>query len=151
MPVPIWAGHYIGLPFKEHGRDASGVDCWGLVRLVQAEQFGLALPSYVNEYENTVKREQIGGLIEREACKWRLIKNGDECCGDIAVMRIRGVPMHVGLVLGDKQMLHIERGIDSVIESYARPAWANRITGFYRYKNIWNLEDETEFKTYGYD
>lgn len=25
MAVPIWLGRYIGLPFKEHGRDRSGL------------------------------------------------------------------------------------------------------------------------------
>ena len=34
MPVPIWAGHYIGLPFRDHGRDRSGLDCWGLIATV---------------------------------------------------------------------------------------------------------------------
>ncbi len=47
MPVPLWAGRYIGLPFMTHGRDRSGLDCWGLARLVMAEQLGRALPSYV--------------------------------------------------------------------------------------------------------
>jgi len=39
MPIPYWAGHYIGLHFREHGRTVAGADCWGLVRLVLQEQF----------------------------------------------------------------------------------------------------------------
>jgi cell wall-associated NlpC family hydrolase len=134
MPIPFWAGHYIGLPFQDHGRDKSGLDCWGLVRLVMAEQFGIALPSFLREYERTTQVDRISALIERESVKWRLIAKGLEMCGDIIVLRVRGKPMHVGVVLGDRHMLHIEHGINSVIESYAGARWSERIAGFYRYK-----------------
>jgi hypothetical protein len=44
--VPIWVGHYLGLPYKSNGRCREGLDSWGLVRLVLAEQYGLAIPSH---------------------------------------------------------------------------------------------------------
>jgi cell wall-associated NlpC family hydrolase len=137
MPVPIWAGHYIGLPFREHGRDRAGLDCWGLVRLVMAEQFNIALPSHAAEYERTSQAEKIGALIERESQKWKIIATGSETCGDVVVLRVRGRPMHVGMVIGDRQMLHIERGIDSVLEKYTGAHWTERIAGFYRYKGFY--------------
>jgi cell wall-associated NlpC family hydrolase len=138
MPIPIWAGHYIGLPFHEHGRDRSGLDCWGLVRLVMAEQFNIALPSHAHEYERTTAVDKISALIERESVKWKIIATGQETCGDVVVLRVRGKPMHVGLVLGDKHMLHIERGINSVIERYTGPHWSERIAGIYRYKGFYD-------------
>ncbi|MBI1215693.1 MAG: phage tail protein [Alphaproteobacteria bacterium] len=134
MPVPIWAGHYIGLPFKSQGRDRAGVDCWGLVRLALAEQFGLALPSFAREYQRTLDAARIPALIERETPLWRAVSSGEEKQGDVIVLRVRGRPMHVGLVLGDGQMLHVELGIDSAIERYDGPQWRERIFGFYRYK-----------------
>ncbi|MBI3441730.1 MAG: C40 family peptidase [Proteobacteria bacterium] len=134
MPVPFWAGHYIGLPFMDHGRDRSGLDCWGLVRLVMAEQFCLALPSYLHEYQRTTQVDKISALIERESPKWKAIPLGKELCGDVAVLRVRGRPMHVGMVLGDQQMLHIELGINSALERYVGARWAERLAGFYRYK-----------------
>jgi cell wall-associated NlpC family hydrolase len=140
MPVPIWAGHYIGLPFQDHGRDRAALDCWGLVRLVLAEQFNFALPSYAHEYQRSTQVEKIGALIERELTKWKIIRAGDETCGDVIVLRVRGKPMHVGLVLGDGQMLHIESGINSVIERYTGTRWTERIFGFYRYKGF--FEDD---------
>ena len=136
MPVPFWAGHYIGLPFQDHGRDRSGLDCCGLVRLVMSEQFGIALPSYVHEYQRTTQVEKIGDLVEREASHWTPVAAEREICGDAIVLRVRGRPMHVGVVLGDRQMLHIEHGINSVIESYAGLRWAERVSGFYRYKGF---------------
>jgi cell wall-associated NlpC family hydrolase len=135
MPVPYWAGHYIGLPFKGHGRDRSGLDCWGLVRLVMAEQFGLALPSFCQEYGRTTDTQRIPQLIARESTTWREVTADGEELGDIVVLRMRGKPMHVGMVLGDSQMLHIEQGIDSAIEKYRGARWQDRIAGFYRYKN----------------
>jgi cell wall-associated NlpC family hydrolase len=134
MPVPLWAGRYIGLPFSEHGRDRSGLDCWGLARLVMAEQLGRALPSFVYEYASTSESESIAALIARECVLWDSVAAGDERMGDVVVLRLLGHPMHVGIVLGDRQMLHIEQGIDSAIESYAGARWAHRVFGFFRYR-----------------
>lgn len=142
MPVPFWAGHYIGLPFHDHGRDRSGLDCWGLVRLVMAEQFSIALPSHAHEYQRTTQVDKISALIEREAQKWKLVAAGQESLGDVVILRVRGKPMHVGLVLGDKQMLHIEFGINSVIERYTGTRWSDRLAGFYRYKGYSDDEQQ---------
>lgn len=134
MPVPFWAGHYIGLPFADHGRSRSGLDCWGLVRLVMAEQFGIALPSFDTEYRFAADAPQVGALVRREIPRWDEVPAGEERLGDIVVARLRGHPMHVGLVLGDRRMLHVERGINSAIEPYAGPRWGARLHGFYRYR-----------------
>jgi cell wall-associated NlpC family hydrolase len=42
--IPDWAANYIGLPFREHGRDHNGTDCWGLVTLI-----GLAYDGGIDE------------------------------------------------------------------------------------------------------
>jgi cell wall-associated NlpC family hydrolase len=134
MPVPFWAGHYIGLPFEDHGRNRAGLDCWGLVRLVLQEQRGIALPSFATEYRRTTDTQKISDLILRETPAWAMIAGGEEALGDIIILRQRGAPMHVGFVLGDKHMLHIEHGINSAIEDYSTVRWRDRIFGFFRYR-----------------
>lgn len=143
MPIPIWAGRYIGLPFRELGRDRAGVDCWGLVRLILAEQFTIPLPSFIHEYRHTLEKSRIGPLIERETRSWQKIATNAEAPGDVVVLRLHGKPMHVGLVLGDRHMLHIEAGINSAIERYNSPQWAERIFGFFRYRE--DIDEQNPF------
>ena len=135
MPIPFWTGHYIGLPFKTHGRSCQGLDCWGLVRLVLAEQFGIALPSYINEYQNVAQIDKINDLFYREIKRHCKINYDNEKCGDVIIMLIRNKPAHFGIVLGDNHMLHIEANCKSSIENYNNKRWDDRIYGFYRYRN----------------
>lgn len=134
MPVPIWAGRYIGLPFLLRGRDRRGLDCWGLVRLVLAEQFAFSVPCLAKEYPHTSAAETLANVVRREIPQWRAIPAGAEELGDVIVLRMRGAPMHVGIVIGDGQMLHIEQGINSAIERYGSLRWQSRVEGFYRYR-----------------
>jgi len=91
---------------------------------------------------------KISDLICRETLKWTDVPAGRELCGDVIILRVRGKPMHVGLVLGDRQMLHIEFGINSVLERYTGARWAERIFGFYRYKS--SLDDNS-FRHFEHD
>ncbi len=134
MPIPLWAGRYIGVPFSELGRDWSGVECWGLVRLVFCDEFKVILPSFLRRYEHTRDCEAIGRLVLSEIPTWQKIESGAEQLGDVVVLRVRGQPMHVGIVLGDQSMLHVESGINSTIENYRSARWADRLFGFYRYQ-----------------
>ena len=61
--IPAWAGRYVGLAFRDHGRDREGVDCWGLLSLVMREQYGVELPSYADRYASAKEREEIAALL----------------------------------------------------------------------------------------
>lgn len=131
--LPDWVNIYIGLPFKEHGRDRQGVDCWGLVRLVLGEEFGIRLPSYADGYASTEDAEDIGRLVRGEMAPWRDVSHAEEQPGDVVLMRLMNQPMHVGLVVGAGWMLHIEEGIDACLERYDSAKWRRRVLGIYRY------------------
>ena len=131
--VPNWAADYVGLPFRAHGRDWDGVDCWGLVRLVLADQFGTRLPSYAGGYASVEDAEDIGRLIRGEMGPWREVAPGEVQAGDVVLMRLLNQPMHVGVVVATNWMLHIEDGIDACLERYDGQRWCQRVMGIYRH------------------
>lgn len=131
---PAWVSAYVGLPFRSKGRTRDGVDCWGLVRLVYAERFGVPLPDLSAGYADAEDRATVSGAIRGAAedrSLWRALGEPSEV-GDIVSLRIGGEPCHVGIVVADGRMLHSIAGADSSIERIAGSAWENRVDGFYR-------------------
>ncbi|MDH3997703.1 MAG: C40 family peptidase [Desulfuromonadales bacterium] len=131
--LPRWLNDYIGMPFLDHGRDAQGCDCWGLVRLVLAEQFEIDVPSYGTAYSDC-KSAEIGPHIDDVAKDWRQVEDEAAQPGDVVVLRIAGQPWHVGLVIEAGMMLHVERGLDACLERYDGPHWSKRLVGIYRHQ-----------------
>ena len=128
--IPEWVGQYIGIPFVDAGRDRSGCDCWGLARLVLAEQFGIVMPSW-DDYE--LVQHDTGTPRILAACQLACVNRvSDPAPGDIALMRIRGCLGHVGLALGDGWILHTDRRIGSVLQRSDCARLRLRIEGYYR-------------------
>lgn len=138
MRVPGWVSSYIGLPFKDFGRDRAGLDCWGLVRLVLAEIFQAEVPSYVEGYGSALDRASVGQHIESTISDdlWLRIDPGQEKPGDVIVTRIHRLPAHVGIVVAPRTFLHVQPGSETVLEDYTRPHWRNLVVGFFRYQGI---------------
>ena len=125
MIYPEWTSKYIGLPFEKY-------NCWQLLCKIYREQFGIALPTYDDEYLNALDRGNIKMLYEREVpISWTKCKTPQ--IGDAVLMRLRGQPWHVGVVVSRDSMIHTERGLEAVIERFTGPNWKNNIIGFYRY------------------
>ena len=132
---PAWAAEYLKLPFLPRGRDRSGVDCYGLVRLVFQEQRGIVLPSYADGYASVEDTAEIMTLCRGEiARRWHAVPLADASLFDVIVFRIKGDPIHVGLVLDAEYFLHTMKGIWSVLERWQSLAWRHRIVEVVRYE-----------------
>lgn len=142
--VAPWAASYIGIPFADKGYTRTGCNCFGLLRMVLREQSGVALPEHADRYEDTKDRELLerlfrAGLVvgwetvaERQDGVLRRYQS--ERPLDCLLLSMCGRACHVGVVVGARSMLHIERGIDATVEKF-QPSlkWERRVLGIYRY------------------
>lgn len=95
---------------------------------------GEVLPTYEEFYLDTEDRAAADLIKEvKDEPQWLPLLPGEEKEGDVILLRIKGLPWHIGVVAGKNKMLHVERGAESVIEPYNGLKWNKRIIGFYRY------------------
>lgn len=127
---------FIGVPWKEDGRDFSGCNCWGLARLARQVLEGKNdLPSYLGEYSVPLRYRELERMIAAEKdLSWTRVDMGQERQGDFILLIKRKFATHVGYVTKPGWMLHIEQGINSVHVPYPSGEHPlSKIEGIYRY------------------
>jgi cell wall-associated NlpC family hydrolase len=133
-----WARGYAGIPYRDGGRDRTGCDCWGLIRLVYAEVLGAALPDYT--YATAEDRAEVLGLIDGDRRRlWREVPQAEAVAGDVALLRYAdGTPGHMGVMVDAKTMLHVHRGIDATVtplrRRYLGVVWQERMEAVGRWQ-----------------
>ena len=129
---------YSGIPFVDKGRTVKGADCWGLIREIYRIEFGITLPSLTAGYTSVSSRDEMDNVVAKEWKNWINIDIGREEPGDVIILRIMGLPIHLGIVLTGRRMLHTLKGMDAAIEHYDSRVWEKRVVGFARRQEIEN-------------
>ncbi len=129
-----WANEYVGIPFEEKGRGHAGCDCWGLARLVLKEQFDVDLMDHDGDYETVKDRHAIAVAVENDLPNW--VETKKPQCGDVVLLRCKGLPLHIGVMLNRRRMLHILEGINAGTERLDSIVWKDRIIGYYRSRKM---------------
>ena len=131
--IPDWVLGYVGIPWGEGGRTREACDCFGLLRLVLGEHFGVELPSYAGDYTMPLERDEVAALMQARIAvdAWRPVTTPR--AGDGALFRVLGEPWHVGVVVGREHFLHVSPAANpSLIERLASPRWHRRLVGLSR-------------------
>lgn len=119
---------YIGIPYSAYGK-RPGLNCWELVEKVMIDEFGIVPPHY--EYDDDYRK--VDSLFVSELQRWQHIEYDDRRPGDLILLIVQGVPIHLGILIDQNLMLHTLPGIESVCEDFTRQPWKNRISGIYRW------------------
>jgi cell wall-associated NlpC family hydrolase len=132
--IAPWVDKYFDVPWDDEGTDGAftGCNCYGLVRLIFQEEFGICLPRYEGAaYSRSVDKEELGKRFQRERQQWKSVEF--PMVGDVIWLRIAGHPFHVGVMVSSDQFMHIEEGCGPAVESITSPLWVRRINGFARW------------------
>ncbi len=114
-----WTVDYVGIPWEWRGRTRTGLDCYGLVRLVYEEQCGIGLPE--EQYLTGIEAAQCIG--ERKA-DWNEVADPDVF--DVAILEVIGRdpvsgeltrgPHHLGIYRGEGEMLECREPVGVIVQ-----------------------------------
>lgn len=118
------------------GRDYNGVDCYGLIYLIYKEQFKIELNPFSGIFTDQSAKTmlQIAEVMNKDRDNWNSPK--DIKPFDMLQLRTGRHAFHVGIAIDEKRMIHVEEGINAVIERITSPIWKNRIEWIYRHKSL---------------
>jgi cell wall-associated NlpC family hydrolase len=130
---------YLGVPYRDRGRDWDGWDCWGLVRAVFWREAGLELPAWDTDPRDRAAVE-VG--MAAEARGWRRVERGtddrpwtDARPLDVALLMDAGRPSHCAVFLKPPLFRHCQRGPGTSVGDVAHPLqpWRRRLVAVYRH------------------
>jgi hypothetical protein len=127
----MWQNKYVGIPYKDNGRDLEGMDCWGLVRYVYNKEFNISLPSLAEDYSGE-DRKRIEDLVAQYREGWEE-STATPKSGDLVLFRMMGADSHVGVITEYPYFLHARETHSSAIERLDNTQWKNRVVGIFRY------------------
>jgi sulfur carrier protein ThiS len=126
----MWTNKYIGIPYKDAGDDETGLDCWGLVRLVYKNELNVELPSFK---EVRISAYDTRGSIIDEYKQDGWVETTEPKMGTVVLVRVKGLPIHTGVMVDSTKFLNILPGANCVIADITNSKWRDRIIGFYNY------------------
>jgi cell wall-associated NlpC family hydrolase len=117
----------LGVPYKEGGRDTTGLDCVGFLMLCYKDD-GIHIPEYITENEDSIVYQTI---IEDK----KLVERIDYPEYKSTVLFTMGpYRYHVGIVLEDcTYFIHALQKRNVCKERLDHVFWKDRIEGFYRW------------------
>ena len=130
--LPCWAGDYIGIPFVSGGRDPdTGLDCYGLFRLVMNDRYGKKLPALDAGYKDACNPSETNKIYAKNKPLIAGSRIAQPVPGCGVVLKYSGLPTHVGVYVGGGYILHTTAQTGAVLESVDSPQIRCRIEGYY--------------------
>lgn len=130
MTAAAIAAKYVGIPFKNRGRDLSGLDCYGLVKLIYADH-GVKLYDIEEDYNAKTFVLKKNYFLENYYREWVEIDPPVKLLDVVAMKNCEGQMYHIGVCLGDGKFIHTIKAGTVICHLNV---WKDKILGFYRHK-----------------
>ena len=133
--LPAWVERYIGARYSDGGEaERPGTfNCWTLYAHIQRCHLGREIIDYTGPV--WTGRRGLSAIAAEAAAfaqQFTPITESEARVGDAILLLNSGAPIHIGCVVAPGWMLHVNKTIDGVVESWRCPLYVNRIEGFYR-------------------
>ena len=128
-----WSDKYLGISWRDGGRDRTGLDCWGLVSLVYLKEFGVNLLDF-DSMGKTHSEKCLDYLSSDLMDNWTSLDKPVEGC--VVLFSWKDKPTHVG-VWTQGHVLHILESGDSNcinLDYFIKQGRMWSIRGYYEYK-----------------
>lgn len=122
LRFPEYSKKYIGTPY-------GAFDCWNVVKTFYGEV--MLCPLTIQGPDEPLGPELAGPMIKSLKGEFIEVPKGEYRFGDILVLRLFGIPVHLGIYLNDTQILHTQKKVGCIIDRYSR--WEGMIEGCYRH------------------
>ena len=123
---------YVGIPYEIRGTPPHSADCYSLICYYAKQERGFELPPYVYTVSDNYERatEFIAEAEAQMGTRWRKVEKQPDA---VVVFRVKGLPMHCGIMVNEWEFLHSIIGRNSSIENIQDFYWRKRVTGYFRY------------------
>lgn len=130
MKCADYVNKYVGIPYKEHGRTEEGADCYGIVRMILQNEYGIPMPSYDDDYMDAIEKEALDRILDGRT-DWAEVGSPEE--GDVVILQTRVHFFHVGIMVNKTHFLNCRPTVGCVVEKLSSPFWQRKVRGFRRY------------------
>lgn len=130
--APVFSD-YIGIPYREPDcePDAPGLNCWELCEKIMIEVFNIEPPKY--QHHIAANGKSVTPVFVSALSEWQRIEASERRPGDLVLLNIAGYPMHLGILIDHRRMIHTLRNTGSSCEFIDGSTWRRRVSGFYRW------------------
>jgi len=115
------------------GLSYSAFDCYELVQLFYKKVFCIELDTL---YQVKPSSTEAKNLVKSNLENFNKVTKPQ--FGDIIILKILGLPVHVGIYIDNERFLHTREKTGSVLERTNN--WKKRILGYYRWPEIQELD-----------
>ena len=131
--------NYVGIKWVYRGREIDrdgGLDCYGLVRLFYKNEYSIELPKW-DVIASSDNPQVTDNLVKSNDLEHDhpFVETITPKTGDVVLMNILGFPVHVGIFVNDKYLLH-SRQQSSLSEIVSFDKWSKRVDGYYTIKDF---------------